>query len=121
DVVDLDPAVGQLDRIRERIGAVRRAEHGAAAREQLRHRGLGEIEVLLFVEPLEAVADADHVPAVGAARREGCGPDHRVEPGAVAGAGEDPDTSSHRAQYSRSGPRPKPSVTMVTLGVTPSL
>jgi hypothetical protein len=104
DVVDLGAAVGQLERVRERVGAVRRAEDGAAAGQELLGPGRIEIDVLLLVQALEAVADADHFPAVGVAGVEHHRADHRVEARAVAAAGEDADALAHRRQYALAGP-----------------
>ena len=63
-----------------------------------------EVDVLLLVEALEAVADADDLPAERLARVQRHRADHAVETGAVAAAGQDADACAHAvATYSAAG------------------
>src|SRR4029079_13133501 len=97
--VDLDAPVGQLDRIRERVSPVARAEHRAAARQRVLHAGRRQLDVFLLVEPLEAVADPEDLPAIGLPSVQRDGANDAVETRAIAAAGEDADARTHRAKY----------------------
>src|SRR5690606_19311941 len=96
-VVNLDAAIGQLDRVRERVGAIARAEDRAAARQDVVDVVHAEVGVLLLVEALEPVPDTDDLPAKRVARVEGDGADDAVEARAVAAARQDADACAHAA------------------------
>ena len=104
-VHDLDAAVGQLDRVRERVRPVARAEHRPAARQHVRHLRGAEVDVLLLVEALEPVPDPDDLPAVGLSGVEGHRADDTVEARAVTTAGQDPDARAHDQEAARDGTR----------------
>src|SRR5439155_13835680 len=81
---------------REQVATIARAEDRAAAREDARDVGAVEPRDAAAVrheEALEPVANAVHLPAVEVLGRLHDGPDHGVEPGAVAAARQDRDAA----------------------------
>ena len=100
--VELVALVGGDDLRAEVPDAVRRlgavgfepagAEERAAVGEDARKGALLERDGTVVDEALEAIAKADHFPAVGADRGLAHGTDRGVEPGAVAAGGEDADS-----------------------------
>ena len=76
----------------ERVGP-RRAEDGAAARQDAAHLGDARAASCSALERAPpAVAEADELVAVDADALADDGPDHRVQPGAVAATGQHSDT-----------------------------
>ena len=82
----------------ERIAPVGAAEERAAAP---RHAGIEAVRFDVdgcdrpLEQPERAVADADRLPAVAMMRAQGHGPDHGIEAGAIAAAGQDPNSLGH--------------------------
>src|SRR5262249_19235052 len=89
----------------ERIGTIARSKDRAAAGQEVRDAERRELSILLLVEPLEAVPDADDLPAIGLPGMQGHRADDSVEAGAVAAAGQDPDPRAHLPEVSLVLPR----------------
>ena len=68
------------------------AEHGAALGERAAHGVDGEGDGAPFAHAVPGVGEADDLVTVVALALAHDGAEHRVEPGAVASAGQDPDT-----------------------------
>ena len=80
------------------------AEHGAALGQRAAHDVDGERHRAALADAVPGVEEADDLVAVVALALAHDGAEHRVEPGAVAAAGQDPDTHEGRLEV-RAGSR----------------